>query len=325
MKLATVNLPSMGPTAVVSEDGDGVFALADVLRQLGEGDLARTMEYVGLRGFVEAAGEDATLVTRVTEVLSTGSLTKLNLTEVEWMAPLCNPKVVCVANNNTAFAKDIVKGPTNPALFNKPPSALTGNGADIELRSEYGITYPEPELAIVLSKKLKNASQEEARKAIFGYTIHNDVTSAGMREEDTFHYNEATVDADGSYRMIESYASYPGRYKGADTFGPMGPWIVTADEIPEPHALEVECWMEDELAYSDSTKNLTHYDVDVVCWTSRYQTLFPGDIVSLGTASDPDGETGDTPQVATDMNNGCKYVSVRIEKIGTLKNFVRNV
>ncbi len=325
MKLAVVNLPVQGPTAIASADGEIFVGLADLLRDLGKEDLAVAIGYLGLKAFVQAAGETPALTEQVTDALARTKGGGLDLLGSQWMAPLSNPNVVCVANNNTAFAKDIVSGPKHPALFNKPTSALIGCDQPIELRKEYGITYPEPELAVVLAKRLKNASPDECRTAVFGYTIHNDVTSASMRMEDTFHLREAKVGDDGGYEMIESHSSYPGRYKGADTFGPMGPWIVTADEIPDPHALAVECWMEDELAYSDNTRNLTHYTPDVVSWASHYQTLNPGDIVSMGTASDPGGETGDTPQVATDMSNGCKSVSVRIEKIGALNNSVKMI
>ncbi|WP_136621746.1 MULTISPECIES: fumarylacetoacetate hydrolase family protein [Mesorhizobium] len=323
MKLGSVK-KNVAQVLVVASTREGIFVeLGVVLRQIAQREVANAVDSFGLAAFIKACGEDvALLAATAAAVDAQKELATIDLNDVQWMPPLANPKIVCVANNNTAFAKDIVKGPKNPALFNKPSSALIGLGQAIELRPDHGITYPEPELAVVVSRKLKNASVEEASAAIFGYTIHNDVTSATMREEDTFHYREATIAENGSFKIVESYASYPGRYKGADTFAPMGPWIVTADEIPDPHSLAVECWMGSELAYADNTRNLTHSSKEVLSFASHYQTINPGDVISMGTASDPAGETGDKPQVATDMNRGCTSVTVKIEKIGALTNGV---
>ncbi|TLY72670.1 MAG: hypothetical protein E6K49_15220, partial [Gammaproteobacteria bacterium] len=88
-------------------------------------------------------------------------------------------------------------------------------------------------------------SPESAYDYVFGYTIHNDITSPTMRGEDTFHYRAIHPKA-GDPKQIEhvdTWVSYPGRYKCSDTFACMGPWLVTKDEIPDPHDLRVstEC------------------------------------------------------------------------------------
>jgi len=230
--------------------------------------------------------------------------------------------MLCVANNNTAFQDTIMKGPKTPAFFVKSTAALTGHKQPIQIRRGYGVTYPEPEIGVVIARKVKDIAPSEVEDAVFGYTIHNDVTSASMRETDTFHYREAMVRGDTT-QIVESHASYCGRYKSSDTFGPQGPWIVTKDELPSPHGLKVECWIAGALWYTDNTKNLTHLMPAVISFMSHYQTLYPGDIVSLGTAADPGGETGDKPQVATDLNKLGGPVLVTIEGIGTLENEVQ--
>lgn len=244
---------------------------------------------------------------------------------VVWHAPVRRPsKMLCVANNNTAFQDTIMKGPKTPAFFVKSTAALTGHKQPIIIRRAYGVTYPEPEIGVVIGRQIKDITPAEVQDAVFGFTIHNDVTSASMREMDTFHYREAMVRG-STTQIVESHASYAGRYKGSDTFGPQGPWIVTKDELPSPHGLKVECWIAGKLWYTDNTKNLTHLMPAVVSFMSYYQTLYPGDIVSLGTAADPGGETGDRPQVATDLNKLGGPVRVTIEGIGTLENDVRQI
>jgi 2-keto-4-pentenoate hydratase/2-oxohepta-3-ene-1,7-dioic acid hydratase in catechol pathway len=245
--------------------------------------------------------------------------------DVTWHAPVRRPsKILCVANNNTAFQDTIMKGPETPAFFVKSAAALTGHNQPIELRPSYGVTYPEPEVGVIIGKKVKDISPSEVLDAVFGYTVHNDITSASMREMDTFHYREAMM-RDGKKQIVESHASYAGRYKGSDTFAPQGPWIVTKDELTDPHGLKVECWIAGELWYTDNTRNLKHLMPAVISFMSHYQTLLPGDIISLGTAADPGGETGDKPQVVTDLNRLGGPVVISIEGIGTLTNEVQKI
>jgi 2-keto-4-pentenoate hydratase/2-oxohepta-3-ene-1,7-dioic acid hydratase in catechol pathway len=132
-----------------------------------------------------------------------------------------------------------------------------GHNEPIVLHPEHGLTYPEPELALVIGKTASGIKAADAFDYIFGYTILNDVTSASLREEDTFFYREAMPDGNGGFKMVESYTSYSGRYKSSDTFAPLGPWLVTKDEISNPNDLNVSCSIGGKLMYSDNTKNMT--------------------------------------------------------------------
>ena len=87
-----------------------------------------------------------------------------------------------------------------------------------------------------------------------------------MRAEDTFHYRAIHPRKDGTegIEYVDTWVSYSGRYKGSDGFGPIGPWIVTADEIADPHALTVSCVHQGRVITEDSTQNLTHKVADVV-------------------------------------------------------------
>ena len=242
---------------------------------------------------------------------------------IHWRAPVLKPsKICCVAFNNSANSERIMQGPKHPALFTKPASALVGHLGAIECRREYGRVHPEPELAVVIGKRAKNISAAEAYEHVFGYTIHNDITSPTMRNEDTIHYR-AIHPRGGDHREIEyvdSWVSYPGRYKGSDTFACVGPWIVTKDEIPDPHTLRVICQHKDSLITDDNTENFFFKVPELLQFISRFVTLEPGDIVSMGTALRQSTQGGAVQNI--DLNRLGGPISITIDGIGTLTNTV---
>ncbi|MBV7486849.1 fumarylacetoacetate hydrolase family protein [Bordetella sp. BOR01] len=234
-------------------------------------------------------------------------------------------KICCLALNNSANADRIMSGPKHPAIFTKPSSALVGHGGAIRLKPHYGRVHPEPELALIIGQGGADIPAERAYEHVFGYTAHNDLTSPTMRGEDTFHYR-AIHPAEGAaegVRYVDSHVSYPGRYKGADTFSALGPWIVTRDEIPDPHALDIECHVGEERYASDNTANLFHKTPEVIAFVSSFMTLFPGDVISLGTALAAGGKPGRAVQNA-DLNQMQGPVSVTIERIGKLSNPIQH-
>jgi 2-keto-4-pentenoate hydratase/2-oxohepta-3-ene-1,7-dioic acid hydratase in catechol pathway len=142
-----------------------------------------------------------------------------------------------------------------------------------------------------------------------------------MREQDTFHYRAIHPKKDGTegIEYVETWVSYPGRYKGSDGFGPIGPWIATADEIADPHALTVSCVHQGRLITEDSTANLTHKVADVISYMSGYQTLEPGDIIAMGTALKASSAGGGAVQNVNLTELGGP-IEVTISGIGTLRN-----
>jgi 2-keto-4-pentenoate hydratase/2-oxohepta-3-ene-1,7-dioic acid hydratase in catechol pathway len=241
---------------------------------------------------------------------------------VQFLAPVTRPsKICCIALNNSANTERIISGPKHPAMFVKAANSLAGHGAQIRCKPAYGRVHPEPELAVIMGKQAKDVSVCDAYEFVFGYTVHNDVTSPTMRAEDTFHYR-AIHPKNGNPREIEyvdTWTSYPGRYKGADTFACMGPWLVTRDEVPDPHNLVIECREDDELITSDNTANLFYKVPEVIAFLSSYMTLLPGDVVSMGTALKASSGSGGAVQNIKLEKSGTK-VSVSIERIGTLEN-----
>jgi 2-keto-4-pentenoate hydratase/2-oxohepta-3-ene-1,7-dioic acid hydratase in catechol pathway len=207
-----------------------------------------------------------------------------------WYPPVRHPgKVLSVAMNNSASNERKISAPDHPAFFLKPPSCLIGHGDAIRIRPYYGSVHPEPELALVLGRRARDIAPEEALDFVFGYTIFNDITGNGMRAEDRFHYWAVYADPDNpdETRRVEQHLSYAARYKGTDTFGVLGPWLVTADEAGDPDDLRVECRVGGEVIADDSTKYYNFKVAEVLSFISQFQTLEPGDIVSLGTAFKP--------------------------------------
>jgi 2-keto-4-pentenoate hydratase/2-oxohepta-3-ene-1,7-dioic acid hydratase in catechol pathway len=252
-------------------------------------------------------------------------LTCYPVDSVEWHAPVRNPsKICCLALNNSANAERIMSGPKHPAMFVKPASALIGHRGQIVCLPEYGRTHPEPELAVIIGKRAKHVEAAHAYDHVFGYTIHNDITSPTMRGEDTFHYRaiHPVNDDPAATKYIDTWVTYPGRYKCADTFSCMGPWLVTCEDVPQPHNLAVICSHQAREITADNTSNLSYKIPEVIAFISRFMTLLPGDIISMGTALHK-APTGRAVQ-NVDLNRLGGPVSVSIEGLGTLTNDVVN-
>jgi 2-keto-4-pentenoate hydratase/2-oxohepta-3-ene-1,7-dioic acid hydratase in catechol pathway len=246
--------------------------------------------------------------------------------DVTWRAPVRRPsKICCLALNNSANSDRILQGPKHPAMFIKPASALIGHLEAIECKPSYGRVHPEPELAVVIGKTAKNIAASDAYDYVFGYTIHNDITSPTMRGEDTFHYRAIHPKADdpSAIEYVDTWVSYPGRYKCCDTFACMGPWLVTKDEIADPHNLVVSCSHQGRLVTEDNTENLFYKIPRVLEFLSSHLTLLAGDIVSMGTALKKSAQGGAVQNI--DLNKLGGPVAVTIEKIGTLTNDVVHV
>jgi 2-keto-4-pentenoate hydratase/2-oxohepta-3-ene-1,7-dioic acid hydratase in catechol pathway len=169
---------------------------------------------------------------------------------------------------------------------------VVGNGHAVVIpRGAARVDY-EGELAFIAGKRLRRAGPEEAAEGILGYTIMNDVTDREAQRERVWF-----------------------RSKSADTFAPMGPWIVTADELADPLNLGITTKVNDEVRQSGSTRNLIFTPADIVAFITRYITLEPGDVVSTGTP----GGVGVFRKPPVFLQHG-DVVEITIEGIGTLVN-----
>ena len=214
-----------------------------------------------------------------------------------WAPPIPHPgKVICLGRNYHAHAAEQDKPvPDRPLLFPKLPNALIGHGAPVPLPDpaiEDRVDY-EAELAVVIGRRARDVSEAEALDFVAGYTVMNDVS--GRRTQ----------------RAEKQWL----RAKGFDGFAPCGPWIVTADEIPDPQALAIECRVNGELRQSSDTGKMIFGVAYLVSYLSATMTLEPGDIISTGTPGGV-GEHRDPPCFL----KGGDVVRCEIEGVGVLEN-----
>ncbi|MPZ13072.1 MAG: fumarylacetoacetate hydrolase [Chloroflexi bacterium] len=177
-------------------------------------------------------------------------------------------------------------------MFLKNPDGVIGDGDTVELPPHAAtVFHHEAELGIVMGRRCRDLTVDEAKGAIFGYTCIVDVSARGLSIAGT------------NSRMGKSF----------DGFGPMGPCIATADEIPDPNGLQVRFWMDGELRQDYSTEGMEYSVPEVVSWVSRHLTLLPGDVISCGT-----NHLGLGP-----MQDG-ERAEMEIERIGRFRFFVRD-
>ena len=251
---------------------------------------------------------------------------RIDPASVEWQPPVRRPsKILGIALNNSASDERKISAPDHPLFFIKPASSLVGHKGEIVVYDYYGSVHPEPELAVIIGKHCRDVPAEAAYDAVYGYSIVNDMTGNAMRAEDRVHYYALYPKADNPNEVerVEQHLSYAARYKGADTFAPMGPWLVTRDEIADPHALSVRCWHKDELIADDSTAFYKYPVPQAIAFITRYHSLWPGDVIAMGTAFRPGGARRSLH--TADVTKFGGPVRVEIMGLGTLENPVRRV
>ena len=178
--------------------------------------------------------------------------------------PVANPsKILCIGLNYAKHAKETnLPIPQEPILFMKATTAITGPNDAIMIPKNSLKTDWEVELAFVIGKKASYVSEEEAMDYVAGYCLHNDVSE-----------REFQLERGGTWD----------KGKGCDTFAPIGPWMVTKDEINDPHNLRLWLKVNDKMMQDDNTDDLIFTIPQLVSYTSQFMTLLPGDIVSTGT------------------------------------------
>ena len=320
MKLASVRYKGEDMVAVHLDDE----RLADVrtlpgLNAARFGDAGLTEMTVLIRAGRELLDElDAAL-----GVLRAGNkpVQSIPLRDVTWHAPVRNPGKICgVAMNNSASNARKISAPEHPAFFLKPASCLTGHDQPIRIRPYYGSVHPEPELSVIIGSETRDIPASRALDAVFGYSIFNDITGNGMRAEDMFEYWAVYADEDNPAETVRvrQHLSYAGRYKGTDTFGCSGPWLVTKDEIENPDDLNVYCKAGGELIAEDNTRYYNYRVAEIISFISQFHTLNPGDIISCGTAFRLSATRKSIHHANLQVTGG--PVEVGIDGLGTLVN-----
>ena len=245
----------------------------------------------------------------------------ISIDDITWYPPIRRPGKICgIAMNNSASNERKISAPEHPAFFLKPASCLIGHKQAVEIRSYYGSVHPEPELAVVIGSNTRDVNASEATQHIFGYTIFDDITGNGMRSEDLFQYYALYASDDDADKLErrEQHLSYAGRYKGTDSFGVMGPWLVTRDEIPDPDNLAVTCSVGGEVVAQDNTRFYNYKVAEIVSFISQFQTLQPGDVISCGTAFKPSADRRSIHHANLQRVGG--PIEISIEGLGTQEN-----
>ena len=211
--------------------------------------------------------------------------TQHRLADVKLLVPCTPGKIVCIARNYSSHMGDRAK-PAKPEMFWKPLSCLQNPGDSIILPQGWTNVHYEGELVLVIGKRLKKASKEEAAAAIFGGTCGNDLSDRDIQN--------------GPNKDLQWW-----RAKGADTFGPVGPWIVTG--LDWGH-LWLRTRLNGVVVQEQNTKDLLFDCATMISFTSQCVTLDPGDIVFTG-----------TPNITQKVSPG-DTVEVDLEGIGVLSN-----
>jgi 5-oxopent-3-ene-1,2,5-tricarboxylate decarboxylase / 2-hydroxyhepta-2,4-diene-1,7-dioate isomerase len=210
--------------------------------------------------------------------------------KVSWLPPASPSKIVALVLNYADHADELgLSTSEDPILFLKPPSSLIGNNAEIVYPAGSKYMHYEGELAVVIGTSARRVSAESAQSFIKGYTIANDVT---VRD------------------FITNTFRPPLKAKGFDTFCPLGPCLVTPDEVPDPGNLEIITRVNGEVRQEGSTKSLIHSVPKLLEFISTFMTLEPDDLVLTGTPK------GISPIVPGDK------VDISIGRLGNLSSTV---
>jgi 2-keto-4-pentenoate hydratase/2-oxohepta-3-ene-1,7-dioic acid hydratase in catechol pathway len=223
------------------------------------------------------------------------------LEQVRLLAPLPRPRnVICIGRNYAEHANEEgLEPPDAPAVFLKTTTSVVAHGDDIVWDPSYTtqVDY-EAELAVVIGTTARHVPVERALDHVLGYTCLNDVSARDLQFADLQW----------------------SRGKSLDTFCPMGPALVTPDEVGDPQQLAVRCLLNGQVVQEASTKVMFHSIAEVISYCSRAFTLHPGDVIATGTPGGV-GIFRDPPLLLADGDE----VVVEIEKVGTLINRCRTV
>jgi 2-keto-4-pentenoate hydratase/2-oxohepta-3-ene-1,7-dioic acid hydratase in catechol pathway len=239
-----------------------------------------------------AAGEPALEAARTA---ASAGATRLALTAVKLEAPVPKPpEFLAVGLNYADHIEETGRPkPEFPIFFNKQSTCVNAPYDPVELPPSGKFTDYEGELAFVIGRRCRHVPRARAHEVIAGYTIVDDV----------------------SVRDWQQRAPTMTLGKSWDTHGPMGPWIVTPDEIGDPHALDLRTWVNGELRQSSNTKHLIFDCFDQVETLSAVFTLEPGDVISTGTS----GGVGVAMNPRCFLNAG-DVVRIEISGIGAIEH-----
>jgi len=208
--------------------------------------------------------------------------------DVTFLPPVAPRTVLALALNYAEHAAEFdMAAPEEPALFFKPPNAWVGHRTPVVYPSGAEYVHYEVELAVVLGRRSRRVRAGDAMEAVRGYTIANDLV---VRD------------------FVRNFYRPPVKAKGWDTFCPLGPWLVTADEIPDPHDLELRAYVNGELRQKGHTGAMLRRIPELIEHVTGFMTLEEDDIILTG-----------TPKGVSHVHPG-DVMRLEIEGLGALEN-----
>ncbi|MFF2089825.1 fumarylacetoacetate hydrolase family protein [Paenibacillus sp. NPDC058174] len=295
MKLVTIE--RNGTNTLGVKHDDGIVDIQSALQYLpADGVSADVMDVIG--GGAEALSALQDYLQRLQQTNEGKADWLLNEADISFGPSVTKPgKIICVGLNYRKHAAETNAAiPEYPILFNKFSNSLTGHGKDIALpeRVTSEVDY-EVELVIVMGKSCKYASKDEALSHVFGYCNANDLSARDLQ-----------------MRTPQWLLG-----KTCDGFGPIGPYLVTADEVPNPNDLEMKCTVNGEVRQHSNTSDMIFHCDEIVSYISQHMTLEPGDLILTGT---PEGVVLGYPADKRVYLKSGDVVTVEIERLGTLTN-----
>ena len=278
-------------TAAVLHEDNRFYELPRLLRTYGQetGHLAPIPD-----NLVAMAAEEKPRIQAALDYFAERSLAEEFVLphDAPLLAPLPRPtRILAIGRNYAEHAKESGAAVfEEPIVFLKASTSVIGPDAPIEIPDWIGRVDYEGELLVVLGRGGKNVAEADAMSLVAGYTIFNDVTARALQR----------ADQERKHPWFRS--------KSIDTFGPLGPWLVTADEVPDPHALRLTLSVNGQIRQDDNTGSMVYRIPVLIAFLSKFFALEPGDVIATGTPS------GIGPLAPGDT------VEVSIDGLGTLRN-----
>jgi 2-keto-4-pentenoate hydratase/2-oxohepta-3-ene-1,7-dioic acid hydratase in catechol pathway len=242
----------------------GLMDVAAAQAALGQGDgnLPQTVE-AAIAGRDAARSALADLVARAEAADAAGSPWLMDEESLTLGPSVPNPgKIVCVGLNYRKHAEETGAAiPTSPVLFSKFSNTIAGPDEDVPLTDAATQYDYEVELAVIMGERTKSVSAADALNSVFGYATANDLSA----------------------RDLQNRTSQWMLGKTMDKFMPIGPYLVTADEVPNPQALVIRTWLNGELRQNSNTDDMIFPVAELIAYISRHFTLEPGDVIITGT------------------------------------------
>jgi len=220
----------------------------------------------------------------------------------KFLPPLTNPsKILCVFINYGSHGKEVGRAPSEPVFFFKHSDCIVGDGEEVVVPRFSKKADHEVELGVIIGKRGKDVMPAEAYDYVAGYTVLNDISFR-----------------DGMFRGVEGTVLGRNLYKGkvADTALPMGPFLVTKEELPNPYPLRLVLRVNGETRQEGTTDDMIFKIPDLIASASDGNTLEPGDVIATGTCSGVGLYTGKY------LNDG-DAMEAEVEKVGVLRNRVK--